>query len=65
MVYAGNWGLGGILDADSREKYDEFYKNLWKGLDEENPYPEELDKPDLIIPTEGMLINYGYQYRSG
>jgi dynein heavy chain len=31
FVFAGVWGIGGILDADSQIQYDEFYKTLWKG----------------------------------
>lgn len=63
FVYAGVWGLGGIMDADSREKFDDFYRKLWKGLDEENPYPEGFEKTDLIVPSDGMLVDYIYNYK--
>jgi len=31
FIYAGVWGIGGILDTDSQIQYGEFYKTLWKG----------------------------------
>jgi dynein heavy chain len=31
FIFAGVWGIGGILDTDSQIQYDEFYKSLWKG----------------------------------
>jgi dynein heavy chain len=31
FICAGIWGIGGILDTDSKIQYDEFYKTLWKG----------------------------------
>lgn len=63
FVYAGVWGLAGILDAQSREKFDEFYRNLWKGLDDDNPFPEEFEKTDLIVPSDGLLADYVYNYK--
>lgn len=63
FITAGVWGLGGILDADSRVRFNEFYRNLWKGLDERYPFPENFEKSDLIIPSDGLLIDYFYHYR--
>ncbi|KAG5885992.1 hypothetical protein JTB14_025387 [Gonioctena quinquepunctata] len=63
FIQAGVWGLGSILDTDSREKFDEFYKRLWKGLVEDCPFPESLEKVDVSIPTEGLLFDYSYNYR--
>jgi dynein heavy chain len=31
FIFAGIWGIGGILDTDSKIQYDEFYKTLWRG----------------------------------
>jgi dynein heavy chain len=31
FIFAGIWGIGGILDTGSKIQYDEFYKTLWKG----------------------------------
>ncbi|XP_072386040.1 dynein axonemal heavy chain 7 isoform X2 [Diabrotica undecimpunctata] len=63
FIQAGVWGIASILDKDSREKFDEFYKTLWKGENEQHPYPQCLEKVDLSIPSEGLLFDYGYNYR--
>ena len=31
ILYAGVWSYGGNLNNVSREKFDDFYKSLWKG----------------------------------
>lgn len=31
FLFAGTWGFGGALDSDSRENFDIFYKDIWKG----------------------------------
>lgn len=25
------WGIAGLLDSDSREAFDDFYKTIWRG----------------------------------
>ncbi|KAI4463384.1 dynein heavy chain family protein [Holotrichia oblita] len=64
FVYAGVWGLGGILDSESREKFDEFWKELWRGQNEEYPFPESFaDKIDIALPIEGLMVDYNYHFR--
>nr|CAH7749861.1 unnamed protein product [Callosobruchus chinensis] len=63
FMQAGVWGIGAILDTDSRAKFDEYYKQLWKGLLEGHPYPESMEKIEVSIPTEGLLLDYSYNYR--
>lgn len=36
------WTVGGIIDADSRKKFDLFYRNLLMGMDDENPRPKSV-----------------------
>lgn len=57
------WGLASILDADSRELFDEFYRLLWKGASVDNPYPESLETLEVGLPSEGLLFDYGYNYK--
>ncbi|CAH1959988.1 unnamed protein product [Acanthoscelides obtectus] len=63
FIQAGVWGLGAILDTESRAKFDEYYKQLWKGMLEDHPYPGSMEKMEVPIPTEGLLIDYSYNYR--
>ncbi|GBP22696.1 Dynein heavy chain 7, axonemal [Eumeta japonica] len=60
LMTALNWGIGGILNADSREKFDETLKEYFRG---EKNTPKEIDRIDVSIPSEGMLIDYYYMYK--
>ncbi|CAH0561300.1 unnamed protein product [Brassicogethes aeneus] len=63
LMMAGVWGLGAILDEDSRVKFDEFFKTLWKGLNEKCPYPENIEMPLVTPPTEGLFVDNSYLFR--
>ncbi|KAL1506278.1 hypothetical protein ABEB36_005670 [Hypothenemus hampei] len=63
FIQAGVWGLASILDRNSREMFDEFYKQLWKGQNERHPYPESIEKLEISIPSEGLLFDYSYNYK--
>ncbi|XP_038211341.1 dynein heavy chain 12, axonemal [Zerene cesonia] len=55
------WGVGGILNTESRERFDDLVKEYFKG---ENGIPPEIDRLDVSIPTEGMIIDHYYMYKS-
>ncbi|CAH1159888.1 unnamed protein product [Phaedon cochleariae] len=63
FIQAGVWGIASLVDSDSRERFDEFYKQLWRGQNEEYPFPESLEKCEVSIPTEGLLFDYAYNYK--
>ncbi|XP_026763473.2 dynein axonemal heavy chain 12 [Galleria mellonella] len=54
------WGVGGILTSESREKFDDLVKEYFKG---EKGIPDNLDRLDISIPSEGMLIDHYYMYK--
>ncbi|XP_013163033.1 PREDICTED: dynein heavy chain 12, axonemal [Papilio xuthus] len=54
------WGVGGILNSDSRDKYDDLVKEYFRG---EKGVPQEIDRIDVSIPTEGKLVDHYYQYK--
>uniref|UniRef100_A0A8B9MHH2 Dynein axonemal heavy chain 3 n=1 Tax=Accipiter nisus TaxID=211598 RepID=A0A8B9MHH2_9AVES len=62
FLFALVWTVGGIIDADSRKKFDLFYRNLLLGMNDEHPRPKsvkltrnnifpEKGVSELIIPT--------------
>ncbi|XP_058067045.1 dynein axonemal heavy chain 12 [Anopheles bellator] len=63
MLYAVVWGLGGVLDMESKAKFDEFYREIWKGTDELHPVPEAVGKIDVSMPGEGMILDYVYHFK--
>ncbi|KAF7282405.1 hypothetical protein GWI33_002719 [Rhynchophorus ferrugineus] len=64
FIQAGVWGLASILDANSREMFDEYYKQLWRGQLDDFPYPESVEKLEITLPNEGILMDYSYNYKS-
>ncbi|XP_034826235.1 dynein axonemal heavy chain 7 [Maniola hyperantus] len=55
------WGIGGILNTDSRERYDDLVKEYFKG---EKGIPPEIERLDVSVPAEGMIIEHYYMYKS-
>ncbi|XP_063619962.1 dynein axonemal heavy chain 12-like [Cydia splendana] len=54
------WGVGGILNSDSRGKFDDLVKEYFKG---EKGMPSQLDRFEVSIPPEGMFIDHYYIYK--
>lgn len=54
------WGVGGILNSDSREKFDEVVKEYFRG---DKGIPANIERIDVSIPGEGMLIDHYYMYK--
>uniref|UniRef100_A0A8C3V7F3 Dynein axonemal heavy chain 3 n=1 Tax=Catharus ustulatus TaxID=91951 RepID=A0A8C3V7F3_CATUS len=54
FLFALVWTIGGIIDANSRRKFDSFYRSLLNGMNEENPRPKnvKLNKNNLF-PEKG------------
>uniref|UniRef100_A0A8C4VAF4 Dynein axonemal heavy chain 3 n=1 Tax=Falco tinnunculus TaxID=100819 RepID=A0A8C4VAF4_FALTI len=57
FLFALVWTVGGIIDADSRKKFDLFYRNLLMGMNEENPRPRSVKLTrNNIFPEKGLII---------
>lgn len=54
FLFALVWTIGGIIDADSRKKFDVFYRNLLMGMNDENPCPNSVKiTRNNIFPEKG------------
>uniref|UniRef100_A0A8C3ES90 Dynein axonemal heavy chain 3 n=1 Tax=Corvus moneduloides TaxID=1196302 RepID=A0A8C3ES90_CORMO len=54
FLFALVWTIGGIIDADSRRKFDSFFRNLLNGMNEENPRPKNVKlNKNNIFPEKG------------
>lgn len=54
------WGVGGILNTDSREQYDALVKEYFRG---ERGLPPSVDRIDVSVPAEGMLVDHFYMFK--
>ncbi|NXN95540.1 DYH3 protein, partial [Rhinopomastus cyanomelas] len=61
------WTVGGIIDADSRKKFDLFYRNLLMGKNEENPCPKSVKLTrNTVFPEKGSVYDfYFHKHGSG
>nr|CAI5837150.1 unnamed protein product [Callosobruchus analis] len=63
LIQAGSMAFGATLDTMSRQKFDEFYRILWKGQNEDFPYPDSLEKLDISIPADGLIYDHQFLYK--
>lgn len=58
ISYAIVWGIGGILDHESRVKFDEFYRELWNST-----LPPEVGKVEVSLPPDALVIDHMYVFK--
>ncbi|ALC44807.1 Dhc62B [Drosophila busckii] len=59
MLFALVWGVAGVLDTDSRVKFDGFLRKLYEGEEQ----LAKLGKMEVTPPMEGLLCDYVYMYK--
>ncbi|XP_053327633.1 dynein axonemal heavy chain 3 [Spea bombifrons] len=59
FLFALLWTIGGTINADSRKKFDAFYRNLLMGMDDRHPRPKsvKLTKNNLF-PERGSVYDF-------
>uniref|UniRef100_A0A672TR52 Dynein axonemal heavy chain 3 n=1 Tax=Strigops habroptila TaxID=2489341 RepID=A0A672TR52_STRHB len=58
FLFALVWTIGGIIDADSRKKFDLFYRDLLMGMNDENPRPNSVKLTrNNIFPEKGACVS--------
>lgn len=60
FMIALTWGIGGILNTDSRAKFDELVKEYFRG---EQGLPPGIDRIDVSIPADGMIADHYYMFK--
>ncbi|XP_031627371.1 dynein heavy chain 12, axonemal [Contarinia nasturtii] len=63
VVFAFTWGIGGILNEESRTKFDQFHKRIWSDHEEYAPPTSIKNRIDVSIPSEGYLNDYYYVFK--
>lgn len=49
------------MDKNGRDKFDELFRDLMSGKNEEHPIPSEVGKIDCPIPPEGQIYEYLFE----
>ncbi|KAG5675131.1 hypothetical protein PVAND_005060 [Polypedilum vanderplanki] len=58
ISYAVVWGLSGIMNTESRVKFDEFYREIWN-----SQIPAEIGRVEVSVPLDGYIIDYVYIFK--
>ncbi|XP_010001540.1 PREDICTED: dynein heavy chain 3, axonemal [Chaetura pelagica] len=65
FLFALVWTIGGIIDGDSRKKFDVFYRSLLMGMNTEHPCPGNVKvTKSNSFPDKGSVFDY-YFYKHG
>ncbi|XP_049921653.1 dynein axonemal heavy chain 12 [Epinephelus moara] len=56
------WSVGGSCDADSREKFSEFFRAAVSGETEEHSIPATVGKWECPMDEKGLVYDYFYQF---
>ncbi|ESO02212.1 hypothetical protein HELRODRAFT_65497 [Helobdella robusta] len=64
IMFAIPWSIGGLLDADGREKFDKFYRDLLSGNNSLYPLLPGLDKITNMFPEDQICYNYVFEQKS-
>ncbi|XP_071332600.1 dynein axonemal heavy chain 12 [Trachinotus anak] len=56
------WSVGGSCDADSREKFSEFFRVTVSGKTEEYPVPATVGKWECPMDDKGLVYDYFYEF---
>ncbi|XP_070695267.1 dynein axonemal heavy chain 12 [Pempheris klunzingeri] len=57
------WSIGGSCDADSREKFSEFFRVTVSGNTEEHPIPASVGKWECPMDEKGLVYDYFYEFK--
>ena len=52
------------MDKNGRDKFDELFREIMSGKNEEYPIPSEVGKIDCPIPPEGLIYEYLFEVRN-
>ncbi|XP_066529410.1 dynein axonemal heavy chain 12 [Hoplias malabaricus] len=57
------WSVGGCCDGDSRERFDEFLREIISGKSNEHPIPSIVSKWDCPFDDKGLVYDYSYEFK--
>ncbi|XP_060913896.1 dynein axonemal heavy chain 12 [Labrus mixtus] len=63
FAFALVWSVGGSCDADSRERFSEFFRGIVSGKEEEHPFPAAVGKWECPMDEKGLVYDYFYEFK--
>jgi len=64
VIFSVPWSIASVVDIDSRQKFDRFYRQLLAGAIDDLPVPSSLaDKLDVPTADDALIYDFCYQVR--
>lgn len=57
------WSVGATSDKDGHNKFDEFFRDLTSGKNEDHEIPSAVGKIECPIPPEGLIYDYLFEQK--
>ncbi|XP_062316503.1 dynein axonemal heavy chain 12 [Osmerus eperlanus] len=57
------WSVGGSCDADSRERFDDFLREILLGKSQQHPIPASVSKWECPFEEKGLVYDYSYEFK--
>ena len=57
------WSVGATSDKDGHTKFDEFFRELMSGKNEEHEIPTIVGKIECPVPPEGLIYDYLFEQK--
>ncbi|XP_034028529.1 dynein heavy chain 12, axonemal [Thalassophryne amazonica] len=61
--FAMVWSVGGSCDTDSREKFNNFFREIVSGKTESHPVPDTVGRWECPMAENGLVYDYSYEFK--
>ena len=61
ILFGLPWSIGAVIDVDGRAKFDESFRNIVSGKNEDHPIPKLIGKIETPFPDAGLVYDYCYE----
>ena len=61
FLFSVVWTIGATTEADGREKFDVFFRELVGGKNEAHPVPDAVGKLEVPLPAENLVFDFMFE----
>lgn len=63
FLFSMVWSIGATTEADGREKFDVFFRDLVGGKKEAHPVPDAVGKLEVPLPADSLVFDFMFEVR--
>ena len=61
FLFSMVWSIGATTEADGREKFDVFFRDLVGGKNEAHPVPDTVGKLEVPLPADSLVFDFMFE----